>query len=43
MVSFWDYKDAEYDQDTLDAWEKELKQTRKDQEEQFANWEKGII
>jgi hypothetical protein len=43
MVSFWDYKDAEYDQDTLDAWEKELLQTRKDQEEQFANWEKGVI
>jgi hypothetical protein len=41
MVSFWDYADAEYDQETLDKWKKEEEEVRRQQEKQKAEWNKG--
>ena len=41
MVSFWDYADAEYDQETIDRWKKEEAEVRKQQEKQKAEWDKG--
>jgi len=41
MVSFWDYADAEYDQETIDRWKKEEEEVRKQQEKQKAEWDKG--
>ena len=41
MVSFWDYADVEYDQETLDRWEEEEKQVRIQQAAQKEEWLKG--
>lgn len=41
MVSFWDYEEAEYDQETLDRWESEEKEIRKQQALQKEEWAKG--
>lgn len=45
--SFWDNADAVYTQEQMDEWEKELKQTRAEQEETYKEWEentkKGLI
>lgn len=41
MVSFWDYADAEYSQETLDAWAEELKEVRAKQEKQREDWANG--
>jgi hypothetical protein len=41
MVSFWDYAEAEYDKDTKDRWEEEIKETRRLQELQREEWSKG--
>jgi hypothetical protein len=41
MVSFWDYADAEYSQETLDRWEEEEKQVRIQQAAQKEEWAKG--
>ena len=41
MVSFWDYEEAEYDQETLDRWEKEEKEIRAQQAIQKEEWAKG--
>lgn len=41
MVSFWDYADANYSQETLDAWEEEEKEVRRKQAEQREEWKKG--
>ena len=41
MVSFWDYADSVYDQETLDRWEEEEKQVRIEQAKQKEEWNKG--
>lgn len=41
MVSFWDYADAVYDQETLDKWEKEIEKVREEQAIQKQEWDKG--
>lgn len=41
MVSFWDYAEAEYDQETLDRWEEEERQVRIAQAIQKEEWAKG--
>ncbi|NBP55384.1 2OG-Fe(II) oxygenase [bacterium] len=41
MVSFWDYEEAEYDQETLDRWDAEEKEIRKQQALQKEEWAKG--
>lgn len=41
MVSFWDYAEAEYDQETLDRWAEEEKQVRIAQAKQKEEWAKG--
>jgi hypothetical protein len=41
MVSFWDYEEIEYDQETLDRWEEEEKQVRIAQAIQKEEWLKG--
>ena len=41
MVSFWDYADAVYTQETLDKWEKEEKKVREEQAVQKEEWAKG--
>ena len=41
MVSFWDYEEAEYDQETKDKWESEIKEIRDMQEKQREEWSKG--
>lgn len=44
--SFWDNADEKYNEELLALWEKELKQTREDQERTYAQWaedkKKGI-
>lgn len=40
MVSFWDYAEAEYSDEQLNAWEEEEKQVRLDQEKQREDWAK---
>jgi predicted 2-oxoglutarate/Fe(II)-dependent dioxygenase YbiX len=42
MVSFWDFADLEYNQDTLDRWDEEVKQVRIEQAKQKEEWAKGI-
>jgi hypothetical protein len=41
MVSFWDYADAVYDEETLDKWEKEIEKVREEQAVQKIEWDKG--
>lgn len=41
MVSFWDYEEAEYDQETKDRWDEEEKEIRKQQALQKEEWAKG--
>jgi hypothetical protein len=41
MVSFWDYAEIEYDQATLDKWEEEEKEVRRQQALQKEEWLKG--
>jgi hypothetical protein len=43
MVSFWDYAEIKYDQETLDRWEEEIEQVRKEQAIQKEEWAKGNI
>lgn len=43
MVSFWDYADIVYDQETLDRWEEEIKGVREAQAKQKEEWAKGNI
>jgi hypothetical protein len=42
MVSFWDYAESEYDEETLEKWKEEEKEVRIQQEKQRQEWEKGI-
>lgn len=42
MVSFWDYAEIEYDQETLDRWAEEEKKVREEQAIQKEEWKKGI-
>jgi hypothetical protein len=42
MVSFWDYAEIEYDQETLDKWKEEEKKVREQQAIQKEEWKKGI-
>lgn len=42
MVSFWDYADIEYSQETLDKWKAEEEEVRKQQAKQKEDWAKGI-
>ena len=42
MVSFWDYAEIEYDQETLDRWKAEEEEVRKEQAKQKEDWAKGI-
>ena len=41
MVSFWDYADAVYDEETKAKWKKEEEEIRKQQAEQREEWAKG--
>lgn len=41
MVSFWDYAEAEYDEETLKKWKDEEAEIRKQQEKQREEWSKG--
>ena len=41
MVSFWDFKDAEYSDELKKEWEEELLKVRSEQEKQREEWEKG--
>jgi hypothetical protein len=41
MVSFWDYADAEYSEETLNAWDEEIKHIREEQALQKEEWAKG--
>jgi hypothetical protein len=41
MVSFWDYADSVYNQETLDRWEEEERQVRIEQAKQKEEWNKG--
>ncbi len=41
MVSFWDFADLEYDDETLERWKEEERQVRIEQAKQKAEWEKG--
>jgi hypothetical protein len=41
MVSFWDYKESEYSEETLAEFEEELKGVREEQAKQREEWEKG--
>jgi predicted 2-oxoglutarate/Fe(II)-dependent dioxygenase YbiX len=41
MVSFWDYAEAEYDEETLARWEEEDKKVREEQAKQREEWAKG--
>lgn len=40
MVSFWDYAEIEYDQETLDKWEEQEKEVRRQQALQKEEWAK---
>ena len=42
MVSFWDYAEIQYDQDTLDKWKEEERKVREQQAKQKKDWAKGI-
>jgi len=42
MVSFWDFADLEYDQETIDRWKEEEKKVRIEQAAQKEEWAKGI-
>jgi hypothetical protein len=41
MVSFWDFEEIEYDQETLDKWDEQEKEVRKQQAIQKEEWAKG--
>jgi len=41
MVSFWDYSDADYSEQLKLEWEEEIKNIRKEQEQQREEWAKG--
>jgi len=41
MVSFWDYEEAEYSEEQLEAFAEELKGVREEQAKQREEWEKG--
>jgi hypothetical protein len=41
MVSFWDFSESEYDEETLARWEEEEKQVRIAQAKQKEEWAKG--
>jgi hypothetical protein len=41
MVSFWDFADAEYSDETKARWEEEIKGIRSEQAAQKQEWEKG--
>lgn len=41
MVSFWDYEEAEYDEQTKDKWDKEIAEIREQQKKQKEEWAKG--
>lgn len=43
MVSFWDYADANYDDETTEKWKEEIKEVREFQKKQREDWENGII
>jgi hypothetical protein len=40
FVSFWDFEEAEYNQETRDRWEADIKQLREEQAVQQAEWAK---
>jgi hypothetical protein len=42
MVSFWDYAELEYDEETLARWKEEEKIVREEQEKQREEWAQGI-
>jgi len=42
MVSFWDYADIEYSQETLDRWKAEEEEVRRQQAKQKEEWAQGI-
>jgi hypothetical protein len=41
MVSFWDFADLEYDEETLERWKEEERQVRIEQAAQKEEWQKG--
>lgn len=41
MVSFWDFADLVYDEETLERWKEEEKQVRIEQAKQKEEWDKG--
>jgi predicted 2-oxoglutarate/Fe(II)-dependent dioxygenase YbiX len=41
MVSFWDYEESEYDEETKNRWKKEESLVRIEQENKRKEWEKG--
>jgi hypothetical protein len=41
MVSFWDFEEAEYSEETLSRWEEEEKEVRRLQAIQKEEWLKG--
>lgn len=41
MVSFWDFADLEYDDETIERWKEEERQVRIAQAKQKEEWEKG--
>lgn len=41
MVSFWDFADLEYDKETLDRWDEEVRQVRIEQAKQKESWKNG--
>jgi hypothetical protein len=43
MVSFWDYAEAEYSEETKEKWESEIKEVRKFQEKQREDWKNGVV
>jgi hypothetical protein len=42
MVSFWDFEDSVYSQETIDKWKEEEKLVRMQQAKQKEDWAKGI-
>lgn len=41
MVSFWDYAEIEYSQETIDKWKEEERKVREEQAKQQEEWSKG--
>jgi hypothetical protein len=42
MVSFWDFEEIIYDEETKNRWAEEEKQVRLEQAKQKEEWTKGI-